>query len=216
MKEFILSFLSALAVTVLAGIFRGAYTRLRRRRNIHVSTEVRPGRLTKKYGYTQTTVRVMVDNTSREPAIIARLYLMFTDQYGLHIPEQAPDDLEHKTLPAEISPTSNETWYFPAEAVSKSVRALYANKPATDEWSRVVMFARCVLSDGRLFHGRWFWFPTDPDSHYRNPKKLEKVTAWDAVYLGMRKSWTYVVLLLVSSYALAQWIYSSLGTSLLE
>ena len=210
---YVVDFAIALGVASLVEIAKRMLLGLRGRRTLRISSQLRPGSIARKYGMTQATVRVSIHNHGNDSIVVEDLFLMFSDKYGFPLPQEAPDDLQHKALPVRVSPQSSETWYFPAEVVSQQLYLLYTASTPVDEWTRVDLFVKCVISGGRVFRGECFEFPTDPGSHFRNPQELRRLFFLQRAYKRLAGRWGYVAMLFAVVYILVRLVRDLVATS---
>ena len=120
---------------LLASLFSAAKTAwdwLRSGRHVRVSTDEVPGPTTVEYGFSQSSVRVVVVNRGGERVEIQDIRLMFARRFGVPLME-APPPLTHLALPAAADPGTRTMWYFPAETLAMIAREIVAEVPCEEE-----------------------------------------------------------------------------------
>ncbi len=128
------------------------------------------GPTTRDLGFTEPALRVTVSNTGKRAVRVTDLRLMFSGPFGLPVLPEAPSGRSHPKLPVRI-PTAEELGsYFPAEATSRSLNALFM--PSLWTGHRVVVYVRCRLSSGVVCVTRLVRFPTDRATHWPSPPAL--------------------------------------------
>ena len=132
---------------------------------------VEKGPTTRALGFTEPALRVSVSNTGKKAARITDLRLMFSDPFGLLVPPEAPDGRSHPKLPVRIPTAEELVWYFPAQATSRCLNALFM--PSRRMGHRVVpVYVRCRFSSGAVCVSRLVRFPTDQEEHWPSPPAL--------------------------------------------
>lgn len=132
---------------------------------------IEKGPTTRALGITEPALRVTVANTSNRAVRITDLRLMFSEPFGLPVPTEAPGGRSHSESPVRISAVDERVWYFPAEATSRHLNALFM--PSRRTGHRVVaVYVRCRLSSGAVCVSRLVRFPTNQEAHWPSPPAL--------------------------------------------
>ena len=144
----------------LASAARTALDWLRSGRNVRISIDEVPGPTTVEYGFSQSSLKVVVAN--KGGVEIQDIRLMFARRFGAPL-VKAPPPRTHPALPAAIEPGSATTWYFPAETLAIMLGNLSPDSPTkrTDAKLR----ARVVTVTGNVYRGRRYKFSLDANKH---------------------------------------------------
>lgn len=146
---------------LLASLFspaKAAWNWLRSGRHVRVSTDEVPGPITREYGFSQSSVRVVVANKGGNEVEIQEVRLMFARGFGFPLME-APAPRTHPGLPAVIGPGTRATWYFPAETVAIMLGKVSLKPHAKKRDAK--LRARVVTSVGGVHRGRRHKFSLD-------------------------------------------------------
>ena len=135
---------------------------LRSGRDIRVATDEVPGPTTTEYGFSQSSVRVVVANKSGARVEIQEIRRMFARWFGAPL-LAAPPPRTHPALPASIEPGSATTWYFPAESLAIMLGKLSPESPT--KRSDTKLRARVVTATGNIYRGRRQIFSLDANEH---------------------------------------------------
>jgi len=142
------------------------------RTGIRVSVAgIENGPTTRSLGFTEPALTVTLSNTSKKALRVTDLRLMFSGPFGLLVPPQAPDGRSHPKLPVRISTAEELVWYFPAQATSKMLNALFMPARRTGH-GVVTVYVRCRFSSGAVCVSRLLYFPTDQEAHWPSPPVL--------------------------------------------
>ena len=140
-----------------------AWDWLRSHRGVRVSTDEVPGPTTTEYGFSQSSVRVVIANKSGTAVQIQDIRLMFARRFGAPL-VKAPPPRENPELPAAIEPGTATTWYFPAETLAIMLGNLSSESPK--KRSDAKLRARVATATGRVYRGRRLTFSLDPNKHW--------------------------------------------------
>ena len=153
-------------VALLASLFSPAKTAwdwLRSGRHVRVSTDEVPGPTTWEYGFSQSSVRVVVANKGGNEVEIQEIRLMFAHRFGIPLME-APPPRTHPALPAAVSPGTQATWYFPAETLAIMLGKLSLKAHAKK--GNTKLRARVVTGAGNVHRGRGHKFSLNINQHW--------------------------------------------------
>lgn len=132
---------------------------------------IESGPTTRSLGFTEPALKVTLSNTGKRAVTVTDLRLMFSEPFGLRVPPEAPDGRSHPELPIQIAPAEERVWYFPAQATSRMLDALFmpADRMGHDV---VAVYVRCRFSSGVVCVSRFLRFPTDQETHWPSPPAL--------------------------------------------
>ncbi len=129
------------------------------------------GPTTRALGFTEPALKVSLSNTGKRAVRVTDLRLMFSEPFGLPVLPEAPGGRSHPKLPVRIPTAEELVWYFPAQATSRSLDALFM--PSRRTGHRVVaVYVRCRFSSGAVCVSRFVRFPTDQEAHWPSPPAL--------------------------------------------
>lgn len=132
---------------------------------------IQHGPTTHSLGFTEPALRVMVSNTGKRAMRVTDVRLIFAEPFGMPVPPEAPAGRSHRSLPVRLSAAEELTWFFPAQAVSGTLDALFM--PSRRMGHDVVpVYARCRFSSGVVCVSRVVRFPTDQNAHWPSPPAL--------------------------------------------
>ena len=142
---------------------KAAWDWLRSGRHVRVSTDEVHGPSTWEYGFSQSSVRVVVANKGANEVEIQEIRLMFACRFGIPLME-APPPRTHPALPAAVGPGTHATWHFPAETVAIMLGKLSLKAPAKKGTTK--LRARVVTGAGSVHRGRSHKFSLNFDQHW--------------------------------------------------
>ena len=132
---------------------------------------IESGPTTRALGFTEPALRISVSNTGKRAVRVTDLRLMFSEPFGIPVLPAAPSGRSHPKLPVRIPTAEELVWYFPAQATSRSLNALFM--PSRRTGHRVVaVYVRCRFSSGAVCVSRLVRFPTDQEAHWPSPPAL--------------------------------------------
>ena len=134
-------------------------------------TGVESGPTTRTLGFTEPALRVCVSNTAKGAVRVTDLRLMFSEPFGLPVLPEAPGGRSHPKLPVRIPTAEELVWYFPAQATSRTLDALFMPSRRMGHGT-VAVYVRCRTSSGAVCVSRLVRFPTDQDAHWPSPPAL--------------------------------------------
>ena len=129
------------------------------------------GPTTRSLGFTEPALRVTLSNTGKRAVRVTDLRLMFSGPFGLPVPPEAPDGRSHPKVPVRISTAEELVWYFPAQATSRMLNALFMPSRRTGH-DVVTVYVRCRFGSGAVCVSRLVRFPTDQEVHWPSPPAL--------------------------------------------
>ena len=150
---------------LVASLFSAAKTAwdwLRSGRHVRVSTDEVHGPTTREYGFSQSSVKVVVANKGGSAVEIQEIRLMFACRFGIPLME-APPPRTHPALPAAVGPGTQATWYFPAETLAIMLRRLSLETHAKK--GNTKLRARVVTGAGSVHRGRGRKFSLNINQH---------------------------------------------------
>ena len=136
-------------------------------RKVTVLIETERGPISREYGFTESALKINIQNKNKFDIQIKDVRVMFCKSYGFPVPSTAPVLRTHPQLPHKIESGSMENWYIPAEQLSKHLRFLYLPSDHTGLVSKTVtVHARCTTGSGKVYKSSALKFSTDADSHW--------------------------------------------------
>ena len=132
---------------------------------------VESGPTNRALGFTEPALRVRVSNTGKRAVRVTDLRLMFAEPFGLPVLPEAPCGRSHPKLPTQIPTAEELVWYFPAQATSSSLNAIFMPSRRTGH-RNVAVYVRCRFSSGVVCVSRLVRFPTDQEAHWPSPPAL--------------------------------------------
>ncbi len=132
---------------------------------------VESGPITRALGFTEPALRVTVSNTGKGAVRVTDLRLMFSEPFGIPVLPEAPGGRSHPKLPVRIPTAEELVWYFPAQATSKTLNALFMPSRRTGH-ATVPVYVSCRTSSGAICVSRLVRFPTDQQAHWPSPPAL--------------------------------------------
>lgn len=132
---------------------------------------IESGPTTRSLGFAEPALTVKLSNTGKRAVTVTDLRLMFSAQFGLRVPPEAPGGRSHAELPVRIATAEERVWYFPAQATSTMLDALFmpAERSGHDA---VAVYVRCRFSSGVVCVSRILRLPTDQEAHWPSPPAL--------------------------------------------
>ena len=132
---------------------------------------IESGPTTRSLGFTEPALTVTLSNTGKRAVTVTDVRLMFSGPFGLRVPPEAPDGRSHPELPVRIATAEERVWYFPAQATSRMLDAIFMSADRTGH-DVVAIYVRCRLSSGVVCVSRFVRFPTDQETHWPSPPAL--------------------------------------------
>lgn len=126
------------------------------------------GPTTPSLGFTEPALRVTLSNTGKRAVRVTDLRLMFSGPFGLPVLPKAPEGRSHPELPVRISTAEELEWYFPAQASSRKLNALYM-PPHRKGHDVITVYVRVRFSSRAVCVSRLVGFPTDQEVLWPSP-----------------------------------------------
>ena len=82
---------------------------------VRIETVMERGPSTRRSGFTEPAVKIIVMNESKRSIKIRDIRLMFCDEYGASVAPEAPEERSHPELPMDLDSGKDEHWYIPAD-----------------------------------------------------------------------------------------------------
>ena len=134
---------------------------------VTVVTEIECGPISREYGFTEPALKVTIRNKNKFDIQINDVRLMCGKSLGFPIPSVAPVQRTHSPLPHKIASGSMESWYFPAEKLSRQLKFLHPPSKHTGLVAKTVtVHVRCSTGSGKAYRSPTLNFSTDADSHW--------------------------------------------------
>ena len=149
-------------VSVGTWLFRRVF-----RPEIRVVTVIERGPTSQELGFTESAVKITLQNISARKIQIKDIRLIFCGDYGAPVAPEAPTGRSHRELPVSLASGTDDHWYIPAEKFSDLLRSLYRPSKETGTGvGKTTVYARCVTGNHRIYKSPSFPIPLDPDSHW--------------------------------------------------
>lgn len=137
------------------------------RKAVRIETVLEQGPSTRRSGFTEPVVKIIVVNESDHSIKIIDIRLIFCGEYGAPIELEAPPERFHPVLPVDLDSGTQENWYIPAEKLSSLLRLIHRPPSTTIQTSgEVRLHARCISGEGKVFKSPAFQFSLNPNSHW--------------------------------------------------
>ena len=129
------------------------------RKSIRIETVVERGPTTRRSGFTEPAVKIIVMNESKLSIKIRDVRLMFCGDYGASVAPKAPAERSHPELPMDLDSGTDAHWYIPAEQLYALLSSLYQPPSTTGPTSReFTLRARCITGTGEVYRSSPFLF----------------------------------------------------------
>ncbi|MDE0646028.1 MAG: hypothetical protein OXH84_07330 [Gammaproteobacteria bacterium] len=136
-------------------------------KKVTVQIEKERGPISREYGFTESALKINIQNKNKFDIRIKDVRVMFCKSYGFPVPSTAPVLRTHPQLPTKIESGSMENWYIPAEQLSTHLKFLYLPSNHTGLVSKTVtVHALCTTGSGKVYKSSAVKFSTDADSHW--------------------------------------------------